>query len=349
VYGLSFVLAMMCAALALAALRRPRRDALWILALPALYLLPALPPPRNGVEDAVVVQPNVSQDAQWTPQALEAFETRVQALSLTPALRAGERPARMILWPELPAPLYFFEDRKLRDGVATLARLTRAHVLLGVVGRAPGGGPTNSAVMIAPSGEALGRYDKIRLVPFGEYVPAFFGFVNKISTEAGNFVPGERVVVYRAGDRKVGAFICYESVFPDLIRQFARDGAEVFVNLSNDGYFARSAAREQHLKIARMRAAENRRWLIRATNDGITAVIDPAGRIAHRLEPYVELSARVRYAYETELTPYTRYGDWFAWICLAAGLALAGAGALLPGKGQPHREAGGADHGQIRP
>ena len=121
---------------------------------------------------------------------------------------------------------------------------------------------------------------------------------------------------------KIGAFICYESAFPDLVRQFARDGAEVLVNLSNDGYFGHSAAREQHLSLVRMRAAENRRWILRATNDGITAMVDPAGRVAFRAPPYRELASDVTYRYEAQMTPYTRYGDWFAWSCLIAGLLL---------------------------
>ncbi len=105
------------------------------------------------------------------------------------------------------------------------------------------------------------------------------------------------------------------------MRRFAASGAEVFVNLSNDGYFGRSAARLQHLLIARMRAAENRRWILRSTNDGITATIDPAARILQRLEPDTQTTARLNYNYESYLTAYTRHGDWFAWLCLIAGLA----------------------------
>jgi apolipoprotein N-acyltransferase len=95
------------------------------------------------------------------------------------------------------------------------------------------------------------------------------------------------------------------------------------VNLSNDGYFARSAAREQHLSIVRMRAAENRRWILRSTNDGITAAVDPAGRVTRTLEPYTAASSVLRFSYQTGTTPYTRHGDWFAWGCLIAGTTLA--------------------------
>jgi apolipoprotein N-acyltransferase len=166
------------------------------------------------------------------------------------------------------------------------------------------------------------RYDKIHLVPFGEYVPNAFGWVNRITPEIGDFVPGTRIVTFPFDGHKLGAFICYESAFPDLVRQFTKAGANVLVNLSNDGYFGHSAAREQHLELVRMRAAENRRWILRATNDGITAMIDPAGREIARLPLYTQTSAVFGYNSLTELTPYVRFGDWFAWLCLLGGAVL---------------------------
>jgi apolipoprotein N-acyltransferase len=131
------------------------------------------------------------------------------------------------------------------------------------------------------------------------------------------------------GDHRIGSFICYESAFPTLARQFAQDGAEALFNLSNDGYFGRSAsAREQHLLVVRMRAAENARWVVRATNDGITATVDPAGRVVQRLESFVEIAADLPYSYRKEQTFYSRHGDWFGWSCVALG-AIAVAAAKL--------------------
>jgi apolipoprotein N-acyltransferase len=179
----------------------------------------------------------------------------------------------------------------------------------------------NSTFLVGPAGEIRDRYDKIKLVPFGEYVPAPFGFVNRITSEISDFVPGSRIVIFNANSHRIGAFICYESAFPDLVRQFTNSGAEVLMNLSDDGYFGPSASREQHLSLVRMRAAENARWILRATNDGITAVVDPAGRVTDRMEPYKELAATMKYNFARGLTPYVRFGDWFAWSCLAIGLA----------------------------
>ena len=140
-------------------------------------------------------------------------------------------------------------------------------------------------------------------------------------TGVGDFEPGTRVVVAPLGEHKIGSFICYESAFPTLVRQLTRNGAEALFNLSNDGYFGRSAsAREQHLLVVRMRAAENARWIVRATNDGITAAVDPAGRVVKRLPSFVETAAELPYSYRREQTFYTRHGDLFAWSCVVVGV-----------------------------
>jgi apolipoprotein N-acyltransferase len=320
VYGISFVFAMLSVGIALLFLRRERKHLLWLLVLPLLYLLPKLPDAERPRQTAVAVQPNVAEETEWTPALADRLQRRLVSLSLA---GASEISPQLIVWPEMPAPVYYYEDEALRSRLATLAGTTGTHILAGTVAHTTAGLVTNSAVMVAPDGQLVDRYDKVYLVPFGEYVPDLFGWVNQITTQAGEFQPGSRVVVFPAGERRLGAFICYESVFPHFVRQFAAQGAGVLINLSNDGYFARSAAREQHLKIVRMRAAENRRWIVRATNDGITATVDPAGRLVQRLEPYVETSAALGFSFENAVTPYSRTGDWFAWLCLAGGLAPA--------------------------
>jgi len=223
------------------------------------------------------------------------------------------------VWPEVPAPFYT-NSAAFHEYLAGIVRNSQAELLLGGVARTPEGEPLNSAFLLNSSGDIVDRYDKINLVPFGEYVPPAFGWVNRITHEAGDFVPGNRVVIFPVDGHKVGAFICYESVFPHFVREFTRQGAEVLMNLSNDGYFGGGAGREQHLSLVRMRAAENRRWILRATNDGITAMIDPAGRVIQTLPGFEQTSAIMRYSYRSEITAYVRYGDWFAWGCLLVGL-----------------------------
>ncbi len=324
VYGMSFVLALANASLAV---RRPRA-LLWLLVLPAVLLLPALPEAEEGREEAVVVQPNISEDAySWNTAATDRLVNRLVLMSLEESSRSS-RPPRYVIWPEMPAPLYYYDDARFREQATIVARTGRAPLLFGTVAFTREGAPLNSVLMLGPDGAPVERYDKMTLVPFGEYVPAFFGFVNRITKEAGDFVPGSRRVLFPSDGRQAGVFICYESVFPYNVRRFVDDGAEVLFNLSNDGYFGDTAARPQHLRMVRTRAAENARWILRATNDGITAAIDPAGRIVERLPARQEASARLRFSFEQRRTPYTRLGDWFAWSCLVAGAGAAFAGAV---------------------
>jgi len=329
VYGLSFVFVTMAAALALAILRRPRRELLWLAPLLLLPMMPAVPAPLPGQEAALLVQSNISETQEWTPEILIQTVREQAALTLRGALQAGVRAPSIVVWPEVPAPYYYEEDAGFREYVNNLARMTQANVLLGTVAHTPQGAPLNSAQLISPTGSPISRYDKVNLVPFGEFVPWPFHYLaDKVSSEVGDFEAGHRVVVSPAGKHQIGAFICYESVFPGFVRKFAAGGAEVLFNLSNDGWFGQSAARRQHLNIARMRAAENRRWLLRATNDGITAVIDPAGRIRGSLAPNTRAAYYAGFSYISTQTVYTRFGDWFAALCLLITTLCAVASAL---------------------
>jgi apolipoprotein N-acyltransferase len=328
VYGISFVFALIATVLALLVLRRPRLHLAPLLALPLIALAPALPRAQRGTETAVLVQPNISETAAWTTQWVNAMQERLAALTYGAAFADPNEMPWLIVWPEAPLPVYYYEDSDARAWADGVARRTRAYLILNVTPHNAAGMPLNSALLVSPEGTALGRYDKVNLVPFGEYVPwPFHALVAKISSESGDFAPGARQPTLTAGTHRIGAFVCYESVFPDYVRRFARDGAGLLVNISNDGWYGRTAAREQHLKIVRMRAAENRRWILRATNDGITATIDPAGRVYRNLPPYVEGATRTRYSWVTATTFYSRHGDWFVLLC--AVLATAGLGEAL--------------------
>ncbi len=324
VYGMSFVFALTAAALALVILRRPRWQFLCVALLPLMYLLPRLPEPAAPTQTAIVLQSNVPEDTEWTIRTVDETIQRELRRSLIAMVGNGGNEPKLIVWPEAPLPVSYFRNEDFREQANNLARTTGSYFLLGTVGQTKAREPLNSAVLISPQGEALDRYDKVYLVPFGEFVPPLFGWVNKISQEAGNFVEGTRIVVFPFASHKLGSFICYESAFPHLVRQFPKAGADILVNISNDGYFGGKAAREQHLNLVRMRAVENRRWIIRSTNDGITATVDPAGRIVERLAPFEETAAAVHYGFVEGTTFYTEHGDWFAWGCLLAGLGAVG-------------------------
>jgi len=314
VYGLSFLFALMSTAVTLACLRRPRVQIAPVLMILIPFALPALVEEQRGTASALLVQPNIPDDQVWTPASFDATIQQLQLLSMI----SGSDPARqpdVLVWPEVPAPFYD-NTPEIAEAARRAGKGGRTYFLSGVVGRAEDGQPLNSAALWSPEGVVVSRYDKVNLVPFGEFVPWPLGYLaHKISTEAGDFKPGKKVIVSQENGHLIGTFICYESVFPNFIRQFVLQGSEALFNLSNDSWFGRSAARHQHLEIVRMRAVENRRWILRATNDGITASIDPAGRVTREAASFKAVSARVNFDYRKDLTFYTRWGDWFVAVC----------------------------------
>lgn len=324
VWGLSFLFAMFGTAVAWVALGRGRRELQWFALLLPIAFLPPLPLPEKPTATAVTLQPNIPERDDWTMELARQTQQQMEHLTLESALRdpTGGKPS-LILWPEVPAPVYYFEDELFRNRLNTLARVTRSHVLLGTVAHNQQGSPLNAALLVSPEGEPAGRYDKVYPVPFGEYIPwPFAGLISKITNEIGDFEPGAGVKVFYTTEQPAGAFICYESAFPHYVRQFTAAGARVLINLSNDGYFGGSAAREQHLSLVRMRAAENRRWILRSTNDGITASINPRGEVVATLPEYKPLAGRLPFAWRSDQTFYVRYGDVFAWGCVAFALGL---------------------------
>ncbi len=331
VYGMSFEILLVNAAFAAAFLiPGVRRRTILAAALVASVVLqlgvlvgaPAQPAPLT----ARLVQQNIPimNESEWTPQYFQRTMAELAQLSVPQPgeLQPGEPAPRLVVWPESPAPFYT-NDPNFRRQVSEVAKSANAWMIVGSLG-VPGVRPTvntgdlyNSAAILGPDGQWLARYDKIHLVPFGEYVPAqsWLTFAHKLTKEVGQFAPGTERAVFPLDGQKVGVFICYESIFPDEVRQFARNGAEVFVNISNDGWFGRYGAPQQHLNQARMRAVENRRWLLRDTDTGITGAIDPYGRLVKRAPREVRTSLDVGYDLVRGTTFYTRHGDWFAYGC----------------------------------
>lgn len=237
----------------------------------------------------------------------------------------------LIVWPESPAP-FQEDDSVFRTAMSSLARTADAPIIVGNIGVDPtnanarGFNLYNSASFVTPQGEFAGRYDKMHLVPFGEYVPfkQFFFFAKNLLNEVGTFDPGAHRTVFATGGHSYGTFICYESIFADEIRHYAEQGADVLINISNDGWYGDTSAAWQHLNMVRMRAIENHRWILRATNTGVTAAINPYGRVTEAAPRHIRTSIHVHFGYEHDLTFYTRYGDLFAYACaLITALALA--------------------------
>lgn len=291
--------------------------------------------PASTTAYAVLLQPNLNVGAnntwigpEWSGHADWMLEQSrgvctpafigvpsPNAPLMQPPCAQNTPPPGVVVWPEAQSP-FLSDDPRLIALMHTLATTTHAPIVAGMLGRDQTG-TYNSAVFTAPNGTILGRYDKIHLVPFGEYIPyrQFFFFAHKLTQQLVDLQRGKVRKVFRANGHSFGIFICYESIFADEVRQFARNGADVFINISDDGWYGNTSAPWQHLNMARMRAIENHRWILLDTNNGITTAIDPRGRVTYSAPRNIETSLVVRYGYEHDLTFYTRYGDVFAYVC----------------------------------
>ena len=352
VYGLSFTCALGGAALArgvrdVRAGRRPGR-AVWaalagVLALHGLGLALRTDPEAGGPTLRVAaLQGNIDQGVKWSP----AWVERTLAIYEDLSRRAAEQGARVIVWPESAVPGGLVEGSETAARLSALARRTGAVLVVGAVGlefdaRGAIARFFDSAYAFDRAGALTDRYDKSHLVPFGEYVPlrgllgltlrAVAAGMSSSDVTAG---PGPRTVTLRvegAGPEgaSVGIPICYELLFPDLVRRFVRDGAQVLFAITNDAWYGRTGAPYQFLAMTALRSAETRVWTVRAANTGVSAIIDASGRVRAR----TRIFERDLLVGDVPLRSapfggsfYTRRGDVFAAACWLGLLGLAGVG-----------------------
>jgi apolipoprotein N-acyltransferase len=367
VYGISFVLvginALLTGGLVLES--HPHighRDRMILRATGVLLMMAgavgvSIPPPQPvATATAVLIQPNLdvagenlwSRPGEWEQHiaefkrlAGEQCKTYIAGIPQTNAL-TGEiicppypMHPDLVVWPESPAP--FIEgDARFQQALRSIAHDVQSPLVVGNIGMDFSAEDRswrtyNSALVVSADGARVGRYDKIHLVPFGEYIPFknLLFFAHKLTGQVSNFSRGDERKVFilpsSNGERhRYGVFICYESVFADEVRHFAQLGAEVLVNISDDGWYGDTSAPWQHLNMARMRAIENRRWLLRDTNNGITAVIDPYGRVRQSIPRHQTDALPAGYAFRDDVTFYTAHGDLFAWLCAILALGLVG-------------------------
>jgi apolipoprotein N-acyltransferase len=230
----------------------------------------------------------------------------------------------LIVWPEAPSG-FFTTDPNFHQRMSELAASSQALLIIGSIGIVPNPDPQSdrpyfkydSAAIFTPDGSSQARYDKIHLVPWGEYIPFknFFFFARKLTAGAGDMDRGSSRTVFSFRGHNYGTFVCYESIFGDEVRQFVKNGAEVLVNISDDGWYGDTSAAWQHLNMVRMRAIENHRWILRSTNTGVTASINPYGHVITALPRHLRSSLRVHFGYEHDLTFYAAHGDLFAYAC----------------------------------
>lgn len=387
VYGITFVLVAVNALLAGAFLiprdSKSRIAGRWAWAVCGAVLLISgfagvFGPPSNPdpTATAVLIQPNLDvgagnnwQGPEWDRHIREftrlAGEQCKAYIAGVPQTGAPEGeivcppyPTHpdLVVWPESPAP-FIEDDQSFKQAMRSIALATQAPLVVGGIGTDFSGRENawhdyNSAFIVDASGQMVGRYDKIHLVPFGEYIPFqnLLTFAHKLTGRVSSFTRGSDHRVFlldtqNGGRHRYGVFICYEAVFADEVRQLARNGAEVLVNISDDGWYGDTSAPWQHLNMARMRAVENRRWLLRDTNNGVTAAIDPYGRVRQSIPRHLVDALPAEFAFRDGIAFYTAHGDVFAWVCAILSLGVLGwsitrRGELVSSKHEERRSSG---------
>ena len=335
VYGVSLVMAAVNAAVA-GLLLLPRRRAVAGLGLAAVLLAGTLifgawrlhggdPPAEVTI---AVMQPVIEQPLKWS--AAHTVATLAIYGDLTRAA-AREHPG-LIVWPETASPTVLRQDPGLLLALTDLAATARVPLLVGSVDAGNGGGLQelrNSAFLLTERG-IIERYDKIHLVPFGEYVPlsGVIGFVRHWADFISELTPGSRTVVFPGPPAPFGVVICYEGVFPALVRRFVQNGARLLVNMTNDAWFGRTSGPFQHLAMYPFRAVEHRTAVVRAANTGVSAFIAPSGQIVKTMGLFERGNLIARVPLRTQQTLYTRLGDWLGWVALGVSGVALGATAL---------------------
>jgi apolipoprotein N-acyltransferase len=336
-----------------------RAAALLFLFAAIFFLLPPQlrrPEPEGATVTVVGVQPNLPPDLSQDPSVTTRELDNVIRLTKEAISRAPDKRADIVIWAESPLALFYENDPAIREKLDALARETGSYLIVSTA-TVEGERYFNSVHTISPRSDSqsdakpLRRYDKIRLVPFGEFVPWRPVLGRFVPSIVGDFTPGNEAVVnlLRLGAERaviiagegsapsaaierttnyvrVGSFICYEAAYPNLVRRFAQNGATLLVNISNDAWFGNTAGARQHLRHAMMRAIENDRDLLRVTNSGISALVTADGRVVDPL-PTFSSGAQVWQARtRRDHTVYTQRGDFFAVGCAILTVAVLAAG-----------------------
>ncbi|HTY55211.1 MAG TPA: apolipoprotein N-acyltransferase [Candidatus Binataceae bacterium] len=325
--------------------RRPRRNEMWGLSVLTAMMIAAVVfgtirietienRPVAGSLKVAMVQANIAQSVKWNPQALP---TNFQIYS-EQSEAAARQHVDLIIWPEAAATFFFqpddrypvslAEDAEYRARLLALARQTGDPILFGAPALELDHRPIatfNRAYLVSGQGQVLSHYDKMQLVPFGEYVPmsaVLSYFVDRIVVGFGQFVPGREHTVFDVKGVKLAVLICYESVFPDLTRNAVAAGADILVNITNDAWYGDSSAPYQLLAMSAMRSVETHTPMIRVANTGISTVITPTGAITARTELFTRETEIETVKWSVGRTVYTMVGDVFAEVCFA--LAVVG-------------------------
>lgn len=338
VYGLSALLAFAGSAAAAVVLFRGRTRVVYPLVAAVLIGVCALwgsarltsSPLLTAGEPirVAVLQGNIAQDDKWNPELRDEITSRYIRLTR----EALAREAKFIIWPESSTPFYFEHDLVRGGAIRRLAYESGATMLIGsdqvepVQATTPDQKPAsryyNAAFLVRPDGQIGGVYRKMQLVPFGEYVPLqnLLFFVGPIVEAVSAFTPGSETVMLPVGAHQASTAICYEVIFPSLIRRSVLEGSELLTTITNDAWYGRSSAAYQHWEQAAMRSIEQGRYLARAANTGISGFVDPYGRAVEKTDLFHEALLVADLRFIKERTVYSRIGDLVAWLSLGVSL-----------------------------
>ena len=329
VYAVSFLIVVVNAALALAIVAR---RSIWSVTSAILFIglvaavvgYSSLLATRNSYSkpyvNVVALQPNVPMTAVKSTSEMNELRSRHLSMSRDALNFVSSEIPRLVIWPESPMNFTYASDTSLQTLISDFTKTNRTSLLFNSLEQAPGDGSYNSALLVNEEGRLIGQYDKIRLMPFGEYVPLpqWLPGASLISGIVGEFTPGDKYTLMPIADHRAGVFICIESAYPWIARRMTAEGADLLINISNDGYLGPTAVMRQHLANAIFRAAENGRPLLRVTNTGLTAKISAIGAVQDLTAPF---QADVR---NWQVGPsgkhdtfYTKHGDLFVQVCAA--------------------------------
>jgi apolipoprotein N-acyltransferase len=269
---------------------------------------------------ASVIQSNIDQGKKWDLK----FQQEVIDTHKRLSIKALQDSPDIIIWPESAVPFIFNYDKTLAKETVAFQRQLGTYLLFGSVMAKDKSKLSNSAVLLSPEGDTVSVYDKMHLVPYGEYVPLkdLFPFVSKMVTAIGDFAPGQETTVMKTTFARIGNLICYEIIFPGLVRKFVDKGANVLVTITNDAWFGRTFAPYQHFSMAVFRAIENRVPVVRAANTGISGFIDSKGRILNKSNIFIETVLTEEITVGIKKSFYTKYGDIFSYLCILISVSL---------------------------
>jgi len=263
-----------------------------------------------------LIQGNIDQSIKWDENYKRETLNKYEQLSLNSLPGNGS----LIVWPETAAPFFFQDINSLHNQIINLSRKTNSWLLFGSVSSSQTKNTNdyfNSAYLLSPSGEVKGRYDKVHLVPYGEYVPYrdIFPFVKKLTAGIGDLGRGAGFNPLSLDNKKIGILICYESILPFAARMYKNNSADLLVNITNDAWFGKTSAPFQHFSMAVFRSVETRLYLVRAANTGISGIIDPGGHIVAETKIFQKDALKGYVKFVSIPTFYAKYGDILVTVC----------------------------------